>query len=119
VFGLEARFCRAGARYVAGSGTSAFGALPGIALHGELKMLTELGLTPRQALAAATSNPGRIFRWPRVGEIRKGANADLLVLDADPTKDIRNLKAIRLLVLEGAIVDREALLAGAGKGGGR
>jgi hypothetical protein len=106
---IEERYARAGARYLAGSGTSAFGTLPGISLHRELQMLTSLGLTPRQALAAATSNVGEVFRWPRVGQVRKGFDADLVILDADPTKDIANLKKIRTVIHEGAIVDRAAL----------
>lgn len=106
---IEERYARAGVRYLAGSGTSAFGTLPGISLHRELQMLTGFGLTPRQALAAATSNVGEVFRWPRVGQVKKGFDADLLILDADPTKDVANLKRIRMVIHEGAIVDRAAL----------
>jgi hypothetical protein len=108
---IEERYRRAGARYLAGSGTSAFGTLPGIALHLELKMLTDLGLTPRQALAAATGNVGEVFRWPKTGQVKAGYDADLVVVDADPTADVRNLKKIRMVLLGGEIVDREALLA--------
>ena len=108
---LEQRYARAGARYLAGSGTSAFGTLPGISLHNELAMLVDLGLTPRQALAAATLNVSRVFRWPRTGLVKAGYDADLVVLDADPTTDIRNLKRIRMVILRGEPVDRDALLA--------
>ena len=107
---IEERYRRAGAHYLAGSGTSAFGTLPGISLHNELRMLTELGLTPRQALAAATANVGEAFRWPAVGKVAKGFNADLVVVDEDPTRDIRNLKKIRMVIHDGEIVDRDALL---------
>ena len=110
VLRIEERNRRAGARYLAGSGTSAFGTLPGISLHNELRMLTDLGLTPRQALAAATSNVGEIFRWTTVGRIAKGYDADVVVVDADPTVDIRNLQKIRMVILKGEIVDRPALL---------
>ena len=106
---IETRYQRAGARYLAGSGTSAFGTLPGISLHNELRMLTGLGLTPRQALAAATSNVGEVFGWKTVGQVKKGFGADLLIVDADPSKDIRNLKKIRMVILNGTIVDREAI----------
>ena len=84
--------------------------MPGIALHLELRLLTQIGLTPRQALAAATSNVGEVFRWPRVGQVKPGFDADLLVVDADPTVDIRNLEKIRMVLLAGEIVDRAALL---------
>jgi hypothetical protein len=107
---LERAYCRAGARYLAGSGTTAFGTMPGISLHIELQQLVAACLTPRQALAAATANVGQAFNWPEVGRIAKGANADVLVLDADPTTDIANLKRIRQLVLAGELIDREALL---------
>ncbi|HYS56221.1 MAG TPA: amidohydrolase family protein [Thermoanaerobaculia bacterium] len=110
VIRIEERYRRAGAQYLAGSGTSAFGTLPGISLHNELRMLTDLGLTPRQALAAATRNVGDAFRWPTVGRIAAGYDADLVVVDADPTIDIRNLKKIRMVILNGEIVDRAALL---------
>ncbi len=106
---VEERNVRAGARYLTGSGSSAFGTLPGISLHRELQILTTLGLTPRQALAAATSNVGEVFRWRRVGHVRRGFDADLLILDADPTKDIANLKKIRMVIHDGVVVDRGAL----------
>ena len=73
-------------------------------------MLTDIGLTPRQAIAAATSNPSEAFRWQNVGQIKAGYDADVLVVDADPTADIRNLKKIRLVIHNGRIIDRDALL---------
>jgi hypothetical protein len=106
---IESAYCRAGATYLAGSGTDAFGTMAGISLHIELAMLVKAGLTPRQALAAATGNVGAMFGWP-VGELKPGTAADLLVLDADPTVDIANLKRIRRVVLAGELLDREALL---------
>lgn len=110
LLGIESRYCRAGARYVAGSGTDAFGTMPGISLEMELELLVNACLTPRQALAAATANVGATFGWRDVGQIRAGDNADLLVLDADPTKDITNVKRINRLMLAGAMIDRAALL---------
>jgi hypothetical protein len=106
---LEGVYCKAGATYLAGSGTDAFGTMAGISLHREMAMLVEVGLTPRQALAAATANVGAIFGWP-VGQLKPGAAADLLVLDGDPTDDIANLKRIRHVVLSGKVLDRAALL---------
>ena len=61
-------------------------------------------------MAAATANVGRTFNWPEVGRLAKGANADVLVLDADPTRDVANLKRIRHLIADGELIDREALL---------
>ncbi len=109
---LEAVYCRAGARYLAGSGTTAFGTLPGIALHIELKMLVDACLTPRQALAAATGNVGELFPWRKVGQLKPGYDADLLILEADPTVDVANLKKIRHVILAGELIDPQALLRG-------
>ena len=107
---IEARYCKAGARYLAGSGTDALGTMPGISLHTELELLVKACLTPRQALAAATANVGTAFGWRDVGQIRAGYNADLLVLDADPTIDIANAKRIDRVMIAGALIDRAALL---------
>src|SRR6266540_1224443 len=101
---LEARYCKAGARYLAGSGTDALGTMPGISLHTELELLVKACLTPRQALAAATANVGTAFAWRDVGQIRAGYNADLLVLDADPTADIANVTRIDRVMVAGAHV---------------
>ena len=96
--------------YLAASGASTLGALPGIALHVELELLVRRGLTPRQALAAATSNYADKFGWHELGEISAGRRADLLVLDADPTADIRNADRISDVLLDGRVLDRDKLL---------
>ena len=49
--------------YLAASGASAFGTMPGISLHTELEMLVRLGLSPREAVAAATNNDSEQFHW--------------------------------------------------------
>ena len=103
---LERRYHAAGAHYLTGSGVSAFGTMPGISLHTELELLVRIGLTPRQALAAATWNFSRLAPWSSLGEVAPGRDADVLVLDADPTKDIRNAKRIRAIVLGGQILAR-------------
>jgi hypothetical protein len=96
--------------YLTGSGASALGALPGISLHVELELLVRQGLTPRQALAAATSNYATQFHWNELGLVAAGRRADLILVDADPTQDIRNAARISDLVLSGVWLDRESLL---------
>ena len=69
----------------------------GIALHRELELLVHAGLTPSQALAAATSTPARIFSLKDRGTIAVGKRADLLLVAGDPTTDItatRDIKGI-------------------------
>jgi hypothetical protein len=107
---LDEQYRKAGAKFVAGSGADAFGTMPGISLHTELELLTRIGLTPRQALAAATSNFGELFGWSQVGQIKPGSNADLLVLDENPVQDIGHLKKIRMIILNGEVLDRDRLL---------
>lgn len=93
-----------------GTGSPAFGTMPGISMHTELEMLVRLGLTPREALAAATSNYSEKFGWHELGLVEAGRRADLLILDADPTADISNTRKIHSVILEGVILDRAALL---------
>lgn len=111
---IEEQYRRAGAKYLTGSGTPGFGTMPGFSLHTELELLTRIGLPARQALAAATSNFGEVFGWKRIGQVKEGYNADVLVLNANPLQDIGNLKDIHLIILKGEILDREKLLAGQG-----
>jgi DNA-directed RNA polymerase subunit K/omega len=108
---IEGQYRKAGAKFLAGSGSDALGTMPGISLHTELQLLTRIGLTPRQALAAATSNLGELFGWSNVGQVKAGSYADLLVLDANPVEEIGNLKKIRLVILNGKILDRDRFLS--------
>jgi imidazolonepropionase-like amidohydrolase len=69
----------------------------GITLHHELELLVRAGLSPAQALAAATSVPARLFGLSDRGRIAPGLRADLLLVDGDPCADItatRNITAI-------------------------
>jgi len=84
--------------------------MPGISLHTELQLLTRIGLTPRQALAAATSNVGEMFGWSDIGQVKAGYHADLVVLDENPVQEIRNLKKIRMVILNGKVLDRDRFL---------
>jgi hypothetical protein len=93
-----------------GTGSPAFGTMPGISMHTELELLVRLGLTPREALAAATSNYSERFGWHELGLVGAGRRADLLILAADPTADILNTRNIQSVVLDGVVLDRPALL---------
>jgi hypothetical protein len=93
-----------------GTGSPAFGTMPGISLHTELELLVRMGLTPREALAAATSNYSEKLGWRELGLVEVGRRADLLILAADPTLDITNSRKIHSVILGGLILDRGALL---------
>lgn len=96
--------------YLAASGAPVKSSLPGISMHTELELLVRLGLSPREALAAATNNYSLQFGWNELGQIAPGRRADILVLDADPTHNIWNARRISGLILEGNVIDRERLL---------
>lgn len=107
---IEGKYRAAGAKYLAGSATDVNGTMPGISLHQELELLTRIGMSNREALAAATGNYRRVFRWSELGEISPGSRADIVVVGKDPLATIGNLKEIRMVILKGEILDRQELL---------
>jgi hypothetical protein len=108
---LEEAFRRAGANYLAGSGTDVWGTMPGISLHHELEGLSRIGMSPREVLAAATSNFSKTFpNWGAVGEVREGQRADLLVLNEDPREGVANLRSIETVILAGEVLELSDLL---------
>ncbi|MDV3256891.1 MAG: amidohydrolase family protein [Sphingomonas sp.] len=82
--------------------------LPGWSLHDELALLVEAGLTPNEALKAATSNVGQFIGRKDIGRVRPGAIADLVIVTADPTADIRNTRKIDAVIVGGRLIDRMA-----------
>jgi hypothetical protein len=107
---INQTFFAAFPHYMAGSGADSDGSMPGISLHTELELLVRLGLSPREALAAATGNYAEQFGWTELGAIAPGRRADILVLDSDPTANIWNARRISTLLLDGNVIDRDALL---------
>jgi hypothetical protein len=110
IFRIEEQYRKAGARYLIGSGTFIWGTMPGISTHTEMKLLVRIGLTPRQAIAAATNNFAEIYGWKEMGQVAAGRVADIVVVDDNPAQDIANLKKIHMVMLRGEILDREKLL---------
>lgn len=102
---------RAGVRMLVGTDVGAPGMLPGYSLHDELALLVErVGMTPMQALQAATRNPALFFGMQdSLGTIAPGMMADLVLLDADPLADIRNTTRIHAAVANGRLLDRGTL----------
>ena len=84
---------------------------PGLGTIIAIEGLVELGMTPAQAIVSATKNGAIACKGLNdFGTIETGKIADLLVLDADPTQDIRNARRISRIYLRGTEVDRAALL---------
>jgi imidazolonepropionase-like amidohydrolase len=120
-FSLRSRFMQASLRIVgkmnaagvpimAGTDTTAPFVFPGSSLHEELALLVQAGLTPIQALQAATRRPAEFLgKLQTQGTIERGKIADLLLLDADPIEDIHNTEKIRAVILRGKLLDRNSL----------
>ncbi len=100
----------AGVPMMAGTDTTAPYVFPGSSLHEELALLVQAGLTPMQALQAATKRPAEFLGKLRTqGTIEEGKIANLLLLDANPLEDIHNTEKIRAVVLRGKLLDRNFL----------
>jgi imidazolonepropionase-like amidohydrolase len=102
---FTARARRAGVRVVVGSHSAVPHAERGWAYHRELELLVEAGLTPMQAIVAATSENARFFRVAeRLGSVEPGKLADLLLVEGDPLKDISRMRQVRRVMLGGVWV---------------
>lgn len=107
---LVGKMQTAGVRIMAGTDCAAANVFPGSSLHEDLAFLVQAGLTPMQALQAATKNPAEFLGRQQIqGTIEPGQRADLVLLDANPLEDIRNTEKIRAVVLQGKLLDRNAL----------
>jgi imidazolonepropionase-like amidohydrolase len=84
----------AGVPVLAGSDTPNPGTIHGASLHREMELLVQAGLTPEQALAAATSAPAKAFRLNDRGRIAPGLRADLVLVAGDPLKDVTETRNI-------------------------
>jgi hypothetical protein len=84
--------------------------VPGFCLHDELEWLTKAGFTPLQSLQTATINPARFLgRETSEGTIETGKRANLVLLEADPTLDIRNTDKIAAVIIRGELLTKPTL----------
>jgi imidazolonepropionase-like amidohydrolase len=98
----------AGVPILAGTDAINPGTAHGASIHRELELLVKAGLSPAEALAAATSVPARIFGLADRGQIAPGARADLVLVDGDPTADIKATRRIAGAWKQGHAIDRDA-----------
>lgn len=108
---LTRRLHDSGARIVMGGHTEVPHAGRGEAPWRELELLVEAGLTPGEALTAATRTAAAFLGagGADLGTIRPGAAADLLVVEGRPDVDIRDIRRVRQVVAAGHVVDRDRL----------
>ncbi|HEV7500141.1 MAG TPA: amidohydrolase family protein, partial [Vicinamibacteria bacterium] len=96
----------AGVPILAGTDAPAPGSSNGASLHGELELLARAGLSPSEALAAATSVPAKTFHLDDRGRIARGLRADLVLVHGDPTTDITATRDIVTVWKAGVPVQR-------------
>jgi imidazolonepropionase-like amidohydrolase len=95
-----------GNRFLAGCD----GLVPGFCLHDELEWFTKAGLSPLQALQTATINPAQFLgRQDTQGAIEVAKRADLVLLEANPLADIRNIARIENVVVRGKLMTKPAI----------
>lgn len=97
-------FHDAGGRVVVGSDAARPGVRFGAGVHRELELLVESGLTPHQALRAATVDAASVLGSDHLGVIASGRAADLLVVDGDPTTDVAAARDVVLVFRDGRLV---------------
>lgn len=96
------KLAKAGAPLLIGTDTTALGIVPGWSVHDELKLFVEAGLTPYQALAAATVEPARFLGLSReTGTVEPGKRADLVLVEGDPLSRIEDARNVVGIVLNG------------------
>jgi imidazolonepropionase-like amidohydrolase len=119
---LTAALRRAGVPVLAGSDAGNAGTGYGISMHRELAALVEAGLSPAEALGAATGVPAQAFKLGRRGCVAKGCKADLLLVEGNPLADIKATRRIVEVWKDGESVNpareaRRARIAQAKQGG--
>jgi cytosine/adenosine deaminase-related metal-dependent hydrolase len=99
---LTRGFRDAGVGLLVGTDALNTGTVPGTSAHDELALLVAAGLTPYEALRAATANAGAFLRTAgRVGTVAVGRRGDLLLLDANPLENIANTRRISGVMVRG------------------
>lgn len=102
---------RANVPLLAGTDAPNPGTAHGVSLHGELELLVDAGLSPVEALKSATSTPAKVFQLTDRGRIAPGLLADLVLVDGDPTRDIRATRRIVAVFRKGARLPSDARVA--------
>ncbi|MGH3502641.1 MAG: amidohydrolase family protein [Nocardioidaceae bacterium] len=105
---LVKRLHDAGVTILAGTDAGSPGGVHGVSIHRELRLLVEAGLSPSEALTAATAAPAARFGLRDRGRIASGMVADLLLVQGDPTMDITATNGVAGIWRHGVRLDREA-----------
>ncbi len=104
-------FRGAGGAIAAGTDADNQMLVPGASLHQELELLVNAGLTPEDALFTATRNAAALLGVDSLGRISPGRVADLVILSADPLRDIRNTRLIEQVMARGTLMSADSIRA--------
>jgi imidazolonepropionase-like amidohydrolase len=107
------RLADAGVSVLAGTDAPNPGTVFGASLHRELELLVRCGISPAQALAAATTGPTRVFGLPDRGRVAAGQRADLVLVSGNPLTDVTATRGIERIWRAGIACDRRAFAASA------
>lgn len=100
---------KSGAKVIAGTDYIIPYIYPGFSLQEEMQTFVRLGMTPLQALQTATINPAQAMKNDKVGEVKVGKSANIVLLNANPLEDIHNAQDIYAVVIRGKHLDRTYL----------
>ena len=102
-------FKRAGGLIATGSDAANQLLVPGLSLHEEMSLLVAAGLTPLEAITAATRRGAQLLRADSLGVLAPGKVADLVVLDGDPVKNIGATRRIAWVMVRGRLIQPDSL----------
>ena len=98
-------FADAGGKLMSGVDTPS-ASVPGIALHQEMELLVDSGVSPLQVLQATTVNPAAFVRkLDKLGSLEEGKVGDVVILEGNPLEDIRNTRRIFQVISRGRVLD--------------
>ena len=104
------KFAAAGVLIGVGSDGGSASDFPGLMTHREIALLAEAGLSPMDVIVAATRTGAvALGKLPELGTVEPGKLADLVLVGANPLEDVRNLRKIQAVMLNGQWVDRAGL----------
>jgi len=104
------KFAAAGGKLYSGT-DSASANTPGLALHHEMQLFVDAGIPPMQALLSSTKWPAEMARMDKnLGTVEAGKYGDVVILSADPLKDIHNTRSIAKVIRAGRVLDPNEIL---------
>jgi len=108
--GVVHRLHQAGVRLHLGTDTAGMPfVVPGASLQQELKLMVQAGLSVEEAWTAGTRAAGQSLGVPSLGTVREGAPADLLIFDADPSRDLTALATLKGVIAQGRLYSKAFL----------